>query len=222
MLHNAEAVRLPGTRVLENVQDTLTAASALREQWTPALAVESLASSDTEIVKLAIGHLALHGAMRHSRAVAVLLHHDDPLVVKLAEDALWRVWMRAGTERGNLQLRSAVEKIGRGDFGAALGQLAALLESEPAFAEAHHQRGIIYSLLEKFDEAESELVQALDLNPLHFEAKAGLGHIAANRGDAEQTLRHYHDALRIHPRYSEIRSAVGELEGLLQGRSTTH
>jgi tetratricopeptide (TPR) repeat protein len=157
--------------------------------------------------------------MRHSRALAVMLHHRDPLIVKLAEDALWRIWMRAGSERGNLQLRAAVEKIGRGDFGSALRQLAALIDAEPSFAEAHHQRGIVLSLLEQFDEAESELVQAIDLNPLHFEAIAGLGHIAANRGDADQTLRHYHDVLRIHPQHADIRSAVGQIEGVLQRRA---
>lgn len=222
MSRSAEAVRLPGTRVLETVQDVLAAATASRSQWTCAEAAQNLASPDTDLVKLAIGHLALYGSMRNARALAVMLHHADPLVVRLAEDALWRIWMRAGTKRGNLQLSAAVEKIGHGDFGAALQQLGALLANEPAFAEAHHQRGIVLSLLERFDEAESELVHAIDLNPLHFEAIAGLGHIAASRGDAEQTLRHYHDALRIHPRYAEIRSAVSEIEGVLHGRSAAH
>jgi tetratricopeptide (TPR) repeat protein len=200
----------------------LAGASTTSEAWTCAQAVQHLASSDTQLVKLAIARLAVDGSPRNARALAVMLHHHDTQVVEMAEDALWRLWMRAGTDRGNVQLRSAVEKIGRGDFGAALQQLAALLECEPAFAEAHHQRGIVLSLLERFEEAESALVQAIDLNPLHFEAIAGLGHIAANRGDADETLRHYRDALRIHPRYEAIRAAVGEIQVALQRRATTH
>lgn len=218
MLQNAAADRLPGFRGLDAIPDVLGAAEALRDHRNSANIVADLSSSDPETVKLAIGHLTLYGNAGHARALAVMLHHHDPFVVKLAENALWSIWMRAGSDRGNLQLRSAVEKIGRDELQPALRQLNALIAAEPGFAEAHHQRGIVCSLLDDEEQAEASLRRALDLNPLHFEARAGLGHLAAGRGDPLGTLEHYRAALKIHPTYEDIRLAVREIERALERR----
>ncbi|MFQ5807237.1 MAG: tetratricopeptide repeat protein [Phycisphaerae bacterium] len=190
----------------------------LRANWPPGRLVELLTSPLASVVKTAATCLGLTGTMEHCGPLVSLLGHADEEVAAAAEDALWSIWMRAGSENANRQLKAAVERMRKGRIEAALDLLHDLTAAENPSAEAHHQQAIALHSLERYEEAEAAYQEALALNPYHFAAVAGLGHICGQRRDLTGALRYYRRALRIHPRLKEIREVVPQLEAAIQKR----
>ena len=198
--------------------DLATVLARLRGNWPPERLVELLASPLPAAVKTAATCLGLTGSMGHCDRLVSLLGHDDERVVAAAEDALWSIWMRAGSEDATAQLRLAIQRLQQDDAESALRVLRELTAADCSLAEAHHQRAIALHSLERYDEAEAAYQTAVALNPCHFAAVAGLGHICVQRGDYTGALRHYHCALQIHPRLAEIREIVPQLEAAIKRR----
>ena len=115
--------------------------------------------------------ISLLGSMSDCATLTPLLADERASVRELAEDALWQIWMRAGTRAGVDRLARAIEAIARDDFQYALDQLDALLVDEPDFAEAHHQAGIAAHALGRLDDARGHYLACLRRNPLHFAAR---------------------------------------------------
>ena len=141
-----------------------------------------------------------------------LLGHDDPDVVQLAEDSLWRIWMRAGSGAANAVLAEAVDLIRRDQYRQAAQVLERLTAAEPTFAEAYNQRGIALCLLNQPAEAGRVFEEALRLNRCHFSAAVSLGHTCVERGNLRGALEHYRCALELHPRLEGIPEVVKRLE----------
>lgn len=190
-------------------------ARRLREQFSPDQIALLLSSESPENQRVAILALGQCGSAQHTRSLAGLLRHPDARVVRLAEDALWSIWLRAGTDTGNAELREAVREIRAERYDPAARRLAALITREPELAEAHHQRGLVAALLDQPEDAAQAYEAALRLNPLHFSALAGLGHLATERGDVTAALRYYRQALHIHPRLEGVDEAVRLIEAAL-------
>jgi tetratricopeptide (TPR) repeat protein len=180
--------------------------------------VDMLSSGSTTVVRAAVSCVGLIGGMDQTPRLVALLGHADAEVVRRAEDALWSIWMRAGSESATRQLSVAVAKIKTGEHAAASRLLASLVSAEPTFAEAHHQLAIAEHLQNRLDTAEPAYQRALELNAYHFAAAAGLGHVYAERDNLAAALRAYRRALHIHPNLTEIREVVPRLEAAVSGR----
>jgi Flp pilus assembly protein TadD len=190
----------------------------LRADWPPERLVELLLSPSATVVKAAATCLGMTGTMQHCKWLVPLLGHANEHVASAAEDALWSIWMQAGSGDANARLRLAVERLRDGDIDVALRSLEILIAAEGSFAEARHQQAVALHSLERYDEAEAAYEGTVGLNPLHFAAFAGLGHISAQRDDFHGALRYYRRALHIHPRLTEIREIVPQLEAAIQRR----
>lgn len=190
----------------------------LTERWTPATLVGFFSSPSEAVVQAAARSVGLVGSMRHVCPLVALLGHAQPGVVQIAEDALWRIWMRGGTPAGNAQMAQALKRLDEEGSALALGVLRVLTAVEPTFAEAHHQTGLIHHSLDELELAQAAYRKALANNPYHFAAAAGLGHLAVQRGDLDAALRCYRRALHIHPRLADIAAVVPELEAALERR----
>ena len=81
----------------------------LRGNWPPERLVELTASPLEATARLAARCLGLTGSMEHCKQVAALLGHADEQVAAAAEDALWSIWMRAGSADAHRQLNAAVQ-----------------------------------------------------------------------------------------------------------------
>lgn len=198
--------------------DLAVVLARLGASWPPERLLTLLASPRPAVVKAAATCVGLTGSMEHCSRLAALLGHADEQVATAAEDALWMIWMRAGSEPGCRQLRTAVQRLREGEIEAALRLLGSLTAAEGSLAEAHHQQAIAWHSLERYGEAEAAYRKTLALNPYHFAAVAGLGHVCAHRGDFAGALHHYRRALEIHPRLTEIREIVPQLEAALEKR----
>jgi tetratricopeptide (TPR) repeat protein len=209
---------------VENVQPMLasgrlTAAAAhLREHWPSPVLHALLSSSSGSVVGLAARCLGLVGDLEDARQLSCLLGHPSRDVAQAAEDALWSVWMRAAGETACEELMAAMRVGEGGEHRAAIAALSVLCESRPDFAEAHHQRALALHAVDEIERAEAAYREALRLNPLHFAAAAGLGHVCIQRGDLAGALRHYRRALHLHPRLDEIREVVPQLDAALERR----
>jgi tetratricopeptide (TPR) repeat protein len=198
--------------------DLPTALARLRANWPPERLEELTASSLEPVTRLAATCLGLTGGMEYCRRLVALLGHADEQVAVAAEDALWNIWMRAGSAGGSQRLNAAVEYLRKGEFESALEVLDVLIASEPALAEARHQQALALHSLGRHDEAEAAYQAALERNPYHFAAIAGLGHICVERDEYAGALDFYERALKIHPRLAGIREIVPQLEAALHKR----
>jgi len=214
----------PEERFLDQIQPALARGelslvlTRLAREWPPSRLTGLLDCPAPGVVALAARCLGLIGTMRHSPALAALLGHENEAVVKAAEDALWSIWMRSGSPEANRALAAAVEQVRREDLDTAADMLEKLTAAEPGFAEAHHQRALTLHSLGRIEPAEGAYREALRLNPYHYAAAAGLGHICVERGDLGGALQHYRSALHVHPRLAEIREFVLQLEAAVQRR----
>ncbi len=189
---------------------------ALRGEFSAPILSTFLASKDLDVVDSAIRGLGLVGDTSHCDELVPYLAGDDDRLAGSAEDALWRLWMRAGSPDGNAALARAVRFIQNEQFHQAELTLSALTTSEPDFAEAHHQRGLALSLLERLDDALLATRRALRLNANHFAAAAELGHQHLMRSEFSAALRYYRRSLQINPRQPELRDAIPQLEAAVR------
>jgi tetratricopeptide (TPR) repeat protein len=207
----------PGLHIDRSVLNALA-----REKPRPEALVSLLAAADPATVRAAVLYVGIYGTGREAALLALCLHHADSGVARLAEHCLWSLWMQGGSDDGNRCLAQAVRGISAGKYVEAVETLDALLAHEPGFAEAHFQRGLALSSIERPREAAREYRHALRLNPHHFGAAAALGHALLEQGDLRGALRFYRKALRIHPRLEDLPDAVRELELVLSAQHGQH
>lgn len=159
--------------------------------------------------------LLRHGTLRHASVIATALRDPDPRVVEAAEYCLWTIWMQAGSPDGNEQLALASDFSELGYLKAAREVLHDLRRTEPDFAEAHHQYGIVAALLNRTDDATRAFHRTTQLIPCHFSAWAALGHLHTEMGDFQTALSYYRRAARIYPRLDGLPEAMDRLTAVL-------
>lgn len=193
--------------------------SVLSENWPPPTLRALLSAGAPPIRRAAAQCLGLSGAADDAQALASLLGAADAALVRVAEDALWGIWMRSGSPDGNEELARAGAYLRDDEFGAAISALRELTRREPEFAEAHHQLALALHSNGQADEAAQEYRRTVALNPQHYAAWCGLGHLCSEGRDLRGALENYRAALHIHPRLAEIREIVPRIEAALQPRS---
>ena len=201
--------------------DPATLARLLLAQSPDDVLAAVLGSPAGQLQRAAVVALGIKGTPAHGALLTGLLRHPEAGLAELAEDSLWRIWLRAGSARGNTDLARAVELIAGDHLIEALATLDALIAVEPTFAEAHHQRGIALFLLERPADAAKAFRRALDLNPDHFPALVSLGHAALNQGELRSAVLYYRQALDLNPRLATVREMVQKLEPTVGGNGKT-
>jgi tetratricopeptide (TPR) repeat protein len=163
--------------------------------------------------KAAVFSLGLVGTMESNDTIAAALHDLDDEVATLAAAALWRVWSRGDNTAQAEDLYRAVRLR---DPAEAAEALTRLTESHPGFAEAYNQRAIVLFRLGRYECAIRECEAALELNPHHFGALAGMGQCYLRMNQPEDALKAFQAALRIHPRLDGVASTIRALENALK------
>ena len=88
---------------------------------------------------------------------------------------LQQLWMDQKGIVGLQMLHRAQSFLNTGDLGQAELLLTQLTQSMPNFAEAWHQRAILYFGAQRYRKSLSDCQQTIALNPFHFQAMHGLG-----------------------------------------------
>lgn len=161
--------------------------------------------------RAALIYLGMYGGMNDTPVLVLCLQHRDEGVARLAEQCVWGIWMKAGSDDGNATLRTAVGLLDAARPRVAARLLRGLTRREPEFAEAHFQLGLALHALDQPHQAAIALHDALDRNTYHFAACTALGHVSIELGDVTTALEYYRRALTIHPRLADARAAFDQV-----------
>jgi len=164
---------------------------------------------DVETRRAAILALGLLGTMSSNGALAGGLHDGDAKTAKMAADALWQLWFRGGTEEQNADLQRLLHLP---DFLQILAGLDDLIREAPDFAEAYNQRAILYFRRGEYNRALADCARALERNPYHFGAQAGMGQCYMKLRKPRAALRAFRQALQTNPTLTHLSETIDALE----------
>lgn len=128
------------------------------------------------------------------------------------ETEIWIEWSKSGSPALDLLLQRGRDALAVGDTAAAIAHFTALIDHDPDFAEGWNARATAYYQAGDFGPSISDIAQALQRNPRHFGALAGLGTILEDSGNPARALEVYKAALAIHPHLAGVAEAVARLE----------
>lgn len=130
-----------------------------------------------------------------------------------------RIWSHSGSQAMDLLLRRGRTALIDSDVDAAIEHLTALTDHAPDFAEGWFTRARAYSEAEHYGLAMADLARALERNPRHFGALAGVGSILEQLGASEQAYEAFSAAHAIHPHRPRIKAALQRLRRDVQGQN---
>jgi tetratricopeptide (TPR) repeat protein len=94
-------------------------------------------------------------------------------------------------------------------IGASIEALAKSLELDISNAEAHKILGLDFTIIGKYDEAQTEMEQAVRLKPDSAEIHYFLGRIHYTRNAFPLAKREFEEAIRLHPSYMKAYNNLG-------------
>ena len=119
---------------------------------------------------------------------------------RLAEEAIWRYWIdQSPSPEVRTALDAGMERREAYDYEAAEEHFDKVIELAPGYAEGFNQRAFIRFLRENYGGAESDLEKALELEPEHFGAMAGLYQVLLRQDRQQVALKMLQQAVGIHP-----------------------
>jgi len=177
--------------------------------------LERLIESNDALRRQASGYaLGLIGSQDCNPLLNKLLFDPSPEVRAIAEESIWNLWFRGSTEAHNQELRRIARMR---DRKKALLALDNLVRKASGFAEAHHQRGMVYQVMGRHIDAVADFSRALELNTFHFAAQASLAHSLCVLGKERMALRAFRSARDINPNIEGIDEKIEQLERLVGG-----
>jgi tetratricopeptide (TPR) repeat protein len=182
------------------------------ERYNEGTLLRILAHGDNPSRRAALFALNLLGTMNACGGIAACLHDDDREIAQMAADTLWTLWFRGDAPANNQQLQRLVRLR---DREQALSAITSLIERAPMFAEAYNQRAILYFRQKKFDRSIADCQKALELNPYHFGAQAGLGQCYMQMRKHRAALKAFRAALRLNPNMDGVAETIRALENAL-------
>ncbi len=159
--------------------------------------------------------LGLIGGYDSNGALGRALTDSDRGVRTLAEDGIRSVWCRAGSTAQQQRLNAIIRLNAKKQFTTAVARATDLLREAPWYAEAYNQRAVAHFGLRHFVESIGDCREALELNPYHFGAAAGMGQCYLQLGNAASALECFRRALRLNPGLEGVRASVQHLERTL-------
>lgn len=99
-----------------------------------------------------------------------------------------------------------------GQFAEVLAQGRALAQRYPPSAALLNVLGSAALSLQRFEEAESLMRQALAVNPRHFRVRNNLGLALAAQGRNDEAEAAHREAIAINPDYANAHNALGVIE----------
>ncbi|MSP66617.1 MAG: hypothetical protein EXQ96_00660 [Alphaproteobacteria bacterium] len=134
------------------------------------------------------------------------------------EQLIWRTWAETGDATIDRLFREGVEAIQTFDFSKALYIFTGITGRLPDFAEGWNKRATLYFMMEEYGKSLADVDVTLKLEPRHFGALAGLGHIRLRLGDLEDSVKAYEYALKVNPHMPVVRLQLEQVKQVLSRR----
>ena len=175
-----------------------------------------VAVGDYTTRRAAVLSLSLLGDYSSNAVLGRALADRDRGVRTIAESGIRELWCRVGSRDQRETLRNVVHLNDVGRFAEAAQLATELIHNSPWIAEAWCQRGTAHYHLGQYDAAIRDCHQALEINPYHFTAAAGMGQCYLLQDNPVAALEAFRRALRLNPSLEEVRAQVVQLQRSLK------
>lgn len=192
--------------------DPRALAEAVKLRWTSSQLCQMLHYGSLDVRKVACLTLGLVGDNKCIGCLSHLLRDEDAQLCQMAEHSMWSVWFRSGGAQALPFFKRGLDAMNRNDLPQALDQFHQAIQADPHFTEALNQCAIAHYLLEEYAKALEDCLAAVELEPIHFGALAGMGHCYAQLDDLPSAADCYRRALKINPRMEGIANALMNIE----------
>jgi tetratricopeptide (TPR) repeat protein len=136
----------------------------------------------------------------------------DRGVRTIAENGIRDLWCRIGSHEQRTSLQMVVTLNDEQRYAEAARFATELIQGSPWIAEAWCQRGTAHYHLGQYEAAIRDCHQALEINPYHFTAAAGMGQCYLLQDNPVAALEAFRRALRLNPGLEEVRVRVVQLQ----------
>lgn len=193
-------------------QDSAAFVKSVAQLYMPATLERVSTCGERMARRAAVLSLGYLGEYDSNSTLGRALVDCDRGVRALAESAIRNLWMRVGTQKQRKQLRAIARHNQAKQYEQALELATRLIHESPWVAEAWCQRGTSYFHLGMYDAAIRDCHQALEINPYHFTAAAGMGQCYMLQNNPVASLESFRRALRLNPSMEEVRAQVIRLQ----------
>ena len=194
--------------MFKNSGDDAKLKQLLKVNYSEADLVTYLHSKDALLGRAAGAALRLIGTPEVIPALVEALKNDDSGTRYNAEYALWEIWSHSGDDAVDAMLKDGKNLLKDEAYQQAVERFTTVIETAPSFAEGYNQRAIAYFMLEEWSKAIRDCKQTISLNPDHFGAFAGMGHVYVRLGKIDEAIAAYKQALVINPNLISIAEAI--------------
>ena len=166
--------------------------------------------------RAAVLALSLMGDYSSNSVLGRALVDRDRGVRTIAETGIRELWCRVGSRQHQEMLREVADLNDQRHHSEAAKLATELIHNSPWIAEAWCQRGTAHYHLGQYDAAIRDCHQALEINPYHFTAAAGMGQCYMLQDNPVSALEAFRRALRLNPGLEEVRAQVVRLQRALK------
>ena len=168
--------------------------------------------------RAAVLALSVMGDYDANQVLGRALTDRDRGVRSLAENGIRSVWERAGNVYQRAQLQIIIRLVSSKNYSEAIRRATELIEQAPWFAEVWNQRAIAHFATAAYEDSVRDCRQALEINPYHFAAAAGMGQCHMRMNNPLAALECFRRALRLNPNMEAVRAQVVQLQRTLRDR----
>ena len=190
--------------------------------WLPiffALAASSAAASDAPQTKPTPDVQAKSSVESVDELFDRLAKADDEDEAAGIVGALEAMWMRSGSDTGELLAARALSAFAAQDYMLALSLLDTVVAVDPDWAEGWNERATVrFHAGDELGSA-ADVAETLKRNPRHIGALAGLAAILEDVGQRDNALKVYERALKLAPHYKPLEDAANELKAKMAGQA---
>lgn len=127
-------------------------------------------------------------------------------------------WNDSGSDTANLLMQWANDAVKAQDFSVALDFLDQVTMLFPDYAEGWNRRATVHYMMNDYARSMTDISHALELEPRHFGALAGMARILQATGHEQQALTAYEQVLDVYPMLRSAQNAVAEISDELDGQ----
>lgn len=195
-----------------NEQDSAGFIKRVSKHYTCA-SLERLAEmGDRAARRGAVLALGFMGDYSSNAVVGRALTDRDRGVRTIAENSIRELWRRVGAREQRMAIQNLVRLNQAKRYEDVVRLATELIHDSPWIAEAWCLRGTAHFHLGQYEAAIRNCHQALEINPYHFTAAAGMGQCYLMQENPVGALEAFRRALRLNPGMEEVRAQVIQLQ----------
>ncbi len=163
---------------------------------------------------------AVTGAEDHANLDSLfkrLRSTKNPDEAQLITVAIRNAWAYSGQGSVDALVMKTMTALYQDDLDGALEITDQITAMRPDYIEGWNLRATIHYLREDYTLAVADIAHVLSLDPRHFGALTGLGHILRDMGYEEAALRVFEAALAINPFLQDATEQAADLREELSG-----